>query len=86
MNAEDNMSLFDLVVRFSVATTYAQVIAGCIACIAAAVWLTGQITVAAVALWGTIFRIGKHFIRYLKLRDRFEWWLEKEEANKRGQE
>ena len=48
------MSIFDLVVRFSVATTYAQVIAGCIACIAAAVWLTGQIIVSAVALWGTI--------------------------------
>ena len=41
MNAEDNMSLFDLVVRFSVATTYAQVIAGCIACIAAAVSFSG---------------------------------------------
>lgn len=55
------MSIFDLVVRFSVATTYAQVIIGCIACIAAAVWLTGQIIVSAVALWGTIFRIGKYF-------------------------
>lgn len=80
------MSLFDLVARFSVATTYMQVIAGCIICIAVAVWLTGQIIVSAVALWGTIFRIGKHFIRYLKLRNRFEWWLEKKEANKRGQE
>ena len=80
------MNLLDLVARFSVATTYMQVIAGCIICIAAAVWLTGQIIVSAVALWGTLFRIGKHFIRYLKLRDRFEWWLEKEEANKRGQE
>ena len=80
------MNLPDLVARFSVATTYMQVIAGCIICIAVAVWLTGQIIVSAVALWGTIFRIGKHFIRYLKLRDRFEWWLEKEEANKRGQE
>lgn len=80
------MNLPDLVARFSVATTYMQVIAGCIICIAVAVWLTGQIIVSAVALWGTIFRIGKHFIRYLKLRNRFEWWLEKEEANKRGQE
>lgn len=80
------MNLPDLVARFSVATTYMQVIAGCIICIAVAVWLTGQIIVSAVALWGTIFRFGKHFIRYLKLRNRFEWWLEKEEANKRGQE
>ena len=80
------MNLHDLVVRCSIATTYAQVIVGCIACIAAAVWLTGRISMAAINLWAVIFRVGKHFSRYLKLRNRFEWWLEKEEANKNGQE
>ena len=78
------MDLLDLVARFSVSTTYAQVIVGCIACVVTLVWLTGRMIIAAIDIWAAMFRIGKQFLRFLKLRDRFEWWLEKEDNH--GQE
>lgn len=80
------MDLLDLVARFSLSTTYAQVIVGCIACIVTLVWLTGRMIIAAIDVWAVLLR-RKRRKQFLKQRGMFEWRPgEEEKENNYGKE